>query len=303
MTETGDVLDCVVIGGGPAGLTAALYLARFDRRFLVIDHGESRAAWIPESHNIPLLTQGISGREILRRQREHAEAYGARILQGKAAELSKTSAGFAVSIERSGAEISTVEARFAILATGVADIPPRMPEVETAVAQSLIRYCPICDGYEAKGKNVGVVGFGSQGLGEACFMARTYAAKVTLLSFREPLRPSREELQRLAEHGIRLIAEPIKSLSCEGGKITANGAARYEFDVVYSALGVRYRSDLAAEVGAARDEAGALKVGDHAETTVPGLYAAGDVTQGLNQIVVGMGQAARAATHIHNQFK
>jgi thioredoxin reductase (NADPH) len=303
MTKAPDELDCVVIGGGPSGLTAALYLARFDRRFIVIDDGDSRAAWIPESHNIPLFTQGIGGREILRRQREHVEAYGVRIVAAKATGLTRRDASFAVSFARPDGAPQTVSARFVILATGVADIPPRMPDVEAAVERSLIRYCPICDGYEAKGKNVGVIGFGSQGLGEACFIARTYAAKVTLLSFHEPLRLTGEERERLAEHGIGLIAEPIKSLSCEGGKIAAHGAAQYDFDVVYSALGVRCRSHLAGSLGAERDEAGALKVGEHAETTVPGLYAAGDVTQGLNQIVVGMGQAARAATHIHNRFQ
>jgi thioredoxin reductase (NADPH) len=299
-----DAIDCVVIGGGPAGLTAALYLARFDRRFIVIDNSQSRAAWIPESHNVPLFTRGIGGGEILRRQREHAEAYGARIAQGTVSELSRISAGFSVSFERPDDEKATVQARFAILATGVADIPPRMPDVEPAVQSSLIRYCPICDGYEAKGKSVGVIGLGNQGLGEACFIARTYAAKVTLLSFHEPLLLSDGERRNLAEHGIRLIPEPITSLSCDGGKIAAHGAgARCEFDVMYSALGVYYRSDLAAALGATRNEAGALNVGEHAETNVPGLYAAGDVTEGLNQIVVGMAQAARAATHIHNQFR
>jgi thioredoxin reductase (NADPH) len=75
-----------------------------------------------------------------------------------------------------------------------------------------------------------------------------------------------------------------------------------KFDVIYPALGVQYRSELAAALGASRDEAGAIIVGPHCETTVPGLYAAGDVTQGLKQIVVGMGQAAIAATAVHNNL-
>ncbi len=296
------MLDCVIIGGGPAGLTAALYLARFDRHFIVIDNGDSRAAWIPESHNIPLFTQGIGGREILKRQREHAELYGARILEGKATGLTRIPAGFAVSFDQRGGGAGLVEARFAILATGVADIPPEAPDVESAVGCGLIRYCPICDGYEAKGKKVGVIGRGDSGLKEALFIARTYSQDVTLLSLREPLTVTGEQRTSLDRYGVRLVPEPITSLSCDNDKVIATGAARYVFEAVYSALGVRYRSDLAVSLGAACDEDGALQTGDHAETTVPGLYAAGDVTRGLNQIVVAMGQAAKAATHIHNHL-
>ncbi len=136
-------------------------------------------------------------------------------------------------------------------------------------------------------------------------MARTYCPDVTLLSFHEPLVLSDQELQTAKEHGISVIAEPIRALALNGRAVraTASGSEKdYQFDVMYSALGVRYRSGLATALGAQCDEAGALKVDDHSQTTVCGLYAAGDVTQGLNQIVVAMGQAAKAATHIHNRL-
>jgi thioredoxin reductase (NADPH) len=296
------LLDCAIIGGGPAGLTAALYLARYGRDFVVIDSGDSRAGWIPESHNIPLFTEGIGGREILKRQREHAEAYGARLMQGEATALCRTGAGFEIGVSESGGKAATLSARFVLLATGVSDIPPKIPNVADAVQRGLIRYCPICDGYEAKGKRVGVIGVGDRGLGEAVFIARTYRAEVTLLSFDEPPILTVQQCETLARYRIRLVTEPIASLSCDGGKIGAHGDARYEFDTLYSALGVQYRSGLATALGAASDECGALSVGEHSETTAPGLYAAGDVTQGLNQIVAGMGQAAKAATHIHNRL-
>ena len=183
------------------------------------------------------------------------------------------------------------------------DIPPLIPNVEEAVQRGLIRYCPICDGYEAKGRKIGVIGVGDRGLGEAVFVARTYSPDVTLLSFHEPLVLSDQEFEKAKEHGIAVICEPIGALALDGGAVKARASKtgrEYRFDVMYSALGVRYRSGLATALGAQSDEAGALKVDDHSQTTVPGLYAAGDVTQGLNQIVVAMGQAARAATHIHN---
>ena len=102
-----------------------------------------------------------------------------------------------------------------------------------------------------------------------------------------------------------MIREPVSTLAFKGRVVhakAAGGDRDYEFDVVYSALGVHYRSALATALGAEADEMGALTVDDHSQTTIPGLYAAGDVTQGLNQIVVAMGQAARAATHIHNRL-
>jgi thioredoxin reductase (NADPH) len=285
-------------------LTAALYLARYERRFALFDSGRSRAAWIPESHNLPLFTHGIPGREVLRRQREHAELCGASIVDAEVLEASKDPTGFSLRLRQRNGRVDELKARFILFATGVEDIPPRMPGIEDAVYQGLIRYCPICDGYEAKGKRIGVIGFGNKGLGEAVFIARTYSRTVTLLSLHEPLILSDEDREKLKRHGICFLAKPVKALCLDGGNVRAisAGGPSYKFDVMYSALGVRYRSGLATALGAKASETGALEVGEHSETAVPGLYAAGDVTKGLNQIVVGMGQAARAATDIHNRL-
>ncbi len=298
-------LDCAIIGGGPGGLTAALYLARYNRRFVVLDGGSSRAAWIPESHNLPLFTQGIGGPDIIRRQRDHVQSYGGTIIDGEAKKLIKAGANFTVEFQMEGTERSRLTARFVILATGVEDIQPPIPNVEEAVQSGLIRYCPICDGYEARGRKIGVIGVGDRGLREAVFLARTYSPDVTLLSFHEPLVLSDQESDTAKEHGITVICEPIRALALESDAVTARASKtgrEYRFDVMYSALGVRYRSGLATALGAHSDDKGALTVDDHSQTTVPGLYAAGDVTQGLNQIVVAMGQAAKAATHIHNSL-
>src|SRR5215217_7128277 len=83
MAANGDILDCLIVGGGPAGLTTALYLARFKRRFVVVDSGTPRAAWIPTSHNIPVFAEGISGKDILARTRANLEQYGAKIQTGR----------------------------------------------------------------------------------------------------------------------------------------------------------------------------------------------------------------------------
>jgi thioredoxin reductase (NADPH) len=127
---------------------------------------------------------------------------------------------------------------------------------------------------------------------------------VTLLTLGATLELDAEQRERAASRGIRLVEQPIAALEIEDGQIGAlrfGGGEALRFDVLYSALGLNYRSGLATKLGAEQDGSGALVVDDHAQTTVPGLYAAGDVVRGLDQIVVGMGHAAIAATHIHNR--
>jgi thioredoxin reductase (NADPH) len=298
-----ETLDCLIVGGGPAGLTAALYLARFNRRFLVVDGSDSRASWIPTSHNIPVFAEGISGREILARQRAHLERYHAPILEGDVTAITKED-GFLAQVRPLGGPAQEIRARRVLLATGAADLEPDLPDLPNAIQRGLVRYCPICDGYEAAGKKIAVIGFGDRGLGEAVFVARTYSRDVTLLTLGQEMDLDADERKRIAEHGIKVIHEPIASLDIEQDRISAvrtGTGVEHRFEVLYSALGLRPRSDLGERLGARRDDAGALLVDEHNRTSVGGLYAAGGVVRGLDQIVVAMGHAAIAATDIHNR--
>ena len=303
--RSGDVLDCLVVGGGPAGLTPALYLARFKRRFLVVDEGAPRAAWIPTSHNIPFFAEGIPGPEILARQRGHARRYGVRVLPGSVAGLRKPPGGhFEAEVEEPGGGARQVRARRVLLATGAADVEPELPNLPDAVRRGLVRYCPICDGYEARDQRIAVIGHGAHGLGEASFVARTYSDDVTLLTLGRRLELGPEQRETAERHRIKVVEEPVAALEVRGGRIAAlrtGGGAEHRFDVLYSALGLEYRTGLALALGAGHDGQGALVVDGHNQTTVKGLYAAGAVVRGLDQIVVAMGQAAVAATAIHNR--
>jgi thioredoxin reductase (NADPH) len=292
--------DCVVVGAGPAGLTAAIYLGRFHRDVLVLDAGASRAARIPLSHNHPGFPDGVRGRTLLARIRRQAETYGARIEAARVEDLESTGRGF-----RLRADGREVMARKVILATGVVDIEPPLPGVDEAVARGLIRICPICDGYETTGQRVGVIGKTAHAAREAIFMT-TYTPDVTLIHGGAPqdLAPDcRAELKRA---GVGLIETPIESVTLDRKRIVAIcfGPDRAEkFDTVYAALGVRPRNQLAVKAGARLDETGRLVVSDHQETSVAGLYAAGDVVRGLNQISTAEGEGAIAATHVHNVLR
>lgn len=297
-------LDCLVVGGGPAGLTAALYLARFKRRILLVDAGAPRAAWIPASHNIPFFADGIPGPEIIARQQEALRRHADVIRAGNVTKLEKHEDHFIATVEQEEAPSRAIAARRVLLATGAVDVEPQLPDLPDAVQRGLVRYCPICDGYESRDRRIAVLGQGAHGLGEAMFIARTYSDDVTLLTMGQPLELEEAARAEAAHRGIKLVETPIATLDTLDDRIVAlrtQDGQEHRFDVLYSALGLKYRTDLAAALGAERDGRGALIVDSHSQTTVKGLYAAGDIVRGLDQIVVGMSRAAVAATHIHNR--
>jgi len=289
--------EILIIGAGPAGLTAGTYLARFRRRVLVADGGGSRACWIPVSHNMPGFPEGITGDAILKRMTDQAVEYGAVIEPGRIESLTRDEKGFVARLN--GRE---VRARAVLLATGVIDHHPDLPGVERAIERSLVRICPICDGYEAIDKAVAVIGQDSTGAREAAFL-RTYSDRVTLIHIgpAEAL-GDRAELKRL---GIELIQASIDDVRLEGDRVTALGWGDTirAFDLVYSALGTSPNAALARALGAQLGEDGRLIVDAHQATSVKGVYAAGDVVRGLNQIAVAGAEAAVAATAIHNELR
>lgn len=294
------VFDCVVVGAGPAGLTAAIYLARFRRDFLVVDSGASRAGWIPRSRNHPGFPRGVRGATLLARMRRQAEGFGARIEVGHANGLAAEGDGFALTLEG-----RTVRARKVILATGVVDNEPAIPGVEAAIARGLVRICPICDGYEVIDKAVAVIGDDAHSAAEAVFLT-TYTSEVTLIHTGRPEDLPQEMREQLAAAGIEVMEAPIESVALDAGRLDAicfaEGQPR-RFDAVYSALGVTPRASLAVDAGARLDDGGRLVVNGHQETSLRGLYAAGDIVRGLNQISTAEAEGAIAATDVHNALR
>jgi thioredoxin reductase (NADPH) len=290
--------DCLVIGGGPAGLSAAIYLARYRRRVVVLDGGASRALSIPMSHNYPGFEAGIHGEDLLARLHAQARKYGAHIDMAVIDRLEQQPDGCFVAY----CGKQQWHARAAVIATGVVDVDPAFPDVASAIASGALRYCPICDGYEAIGKNVAVIGRGTGGLGEAVFI-RHFAERVSLFSVTDPIVPDDEERALMIRTDIRFSPQPVVTLAyTEPGIVHLHqaGVAPQRFDVVYVALGTIVNSGLALTLGAEATGNGELLVDAHQQTTVTGLYAVGDIVTGLNQIAVALGHAAIAATAIHN---
>ena len=293
-------VDCLIVGAGPAGLTAAIYLARFRRRVAVYDSGNSRASYIPRTRNYPGFPDGISGGELLQRLRQQAERYGAPLLTGLVEKVERNGEGFVAQV---GDE--RIAALRVLVATGTVDKEPDMPNLREAIQAGAIRLCPVCDGHEVIDRSVAIYGPGEKTVGHALFM-RTFTAKLTMLVPRgdEPLGAgARGALERA---GIELLESPVCEIALTAGNRASVRLADdsvHEFSTVYPTLGCRNRSELAAALGARCTEDGEIVVDAHQQTSVEGLYAAGDVVSALNQLSVAVGHAAIAATAIHNSLR
>ena len=295
-----DTDDCIIVGAGPAGLTAAIYLARYYLSIRMFDCGTSRASWIPTSHNHAGFPDGIHGEDLLDRMRTQAAKYGALREPRRVTDLRRDGDRFIVCCDD-----EEYGARSVLLATGVVNNRPEGMETQLhdeALRRGLIRYCPVCDGYEVTDKRVAVIGTSDHGTAEAQFV-RTYTSDLTLVSPNGDHDLSEQCSQSLDDAGIRRVAGPCGGYAIENGQIAFDTAeGRMSFDSVYPALGSVIRSGLAVSAGAEVSEEGCILVGDHMETSVPGLFAAGDVVIGLDQISHAMGQAGVAATTIRNHL-
>jgi thioredoxin reductase (NADPH) len=292
-------VDCLIIGGGPAGLTAAIYAARFHLSVLLVDAGRSRAAMIPCTHNHAGFPEGISGLDLLQRMRRQAMHYGAEFVIGHVRELHPISEGFLARTER-----DELRGRTVLLATGVTNRRPTMDESlhAEALKRGRLRYCPVCDGYEVTGQKIAVIGAGGHAVNEAEFL-RSYSADISVIATDAEVGFDEAQRAHLGQIGVHVFAGPAHDFVLEPTAISlACGDGRLSFDTIYPALGSIVHSDLAEALGAQLTETGCVKTDAHQRASVPGLYAAGDVVIGLDQISHAMGEAGVAATTIRNDL-
>ena len=288
------LVDCLVIGAGPAGLCAATYLKRFMRGVLVLHTGASRAALIPVSHNYPGSPEGISGPSLLMALEQQALKHGATIENSRVLALARFGDNFQAKHEH-----GLVEAKRVIIASGIVDHNPAMQDIESAILYGQLRYCPVCDGYEARDKRICVIGPVKSALKKASFL-RTYSEDITVIC------PPMDELTPepdASESSIKIVIAEVTAVVRRHDVVAVHSrSGSTEFDVVYPALGCSPQSNLATELGADIDSDGALVVDKNQQTSIKGLYAAGDIVSELDQITVAFGHAAVAATHIHHSL-
>lgn len=301
MKTMDEPLDCLVIGGGAAGLTAAVYLGRYKRRALVLDDGGSRLQRIPRTRNVPGFPDGIEGPELLQRMRAHVAKYAVETVGTRVQRLQRLPEGGFLAESAEG----RWQARFVLLCTGARDVEPEIEGIHEAMQAGQVRYCPICDGFETQGQRVAVLGRSGHGLRESLFIAN-WGNQVTWLAMATHEEVDAAELARLRQAGVRIAESPPHCIECGvdgvGVRVELQSGLVLEFDTLYPALGLMHACDLATALGARARPDGQLEVDSHQQTSVDGLYVAGDVAVDLNQISVAAGHAAIATTAIHNRL-
>ena len=300
-TPADAALDCLVVGAGPAGLTAATYFARFHRDVVVVDAGRSRARWIPTSHNCPGFPFGVAGPALLHKLREQATNYGVRIVDDTITSLRRDGGDF-IAGSASGA---CWRASHVLLATGIVDRLPPIADIERAIAAGVVRLCAVCDGYEASDERIAVYGPIGEAIGHAVFL-RTFSRRVAAIASDDATADA-AALALAARARVEVLPRPSR-LRHDATRClvefpdAATGAGARDFDTVYPVLGGDAQSGLATALGARVDDNGELLVDEKQQTSVDGLYAIGDIVSALNQISVAVGHAAIAATAIHNRL-
>ena len=296
-----DSLDCLIVGAGPAGLTAATYLARFHRRVALVSSGPSRAHYIPVSHNCPGYPFGISGTELLAKMTAQAAEFGVNVIDARVQRIEAGKAGFIAY-----GDTQTWAARTVLMATGIVDRLPAVRGIKQGIADMVVRICAVCDGYEASDHRIAVYGPVASVIQHACFL-RTYSHHVTAV-LSEPGELTIDHRALATKLGVPVLQPPttIKLIVGTDDRITGCMVMWPDheevFDSFYPVLGADAKAALAIALGARVDTEGELLVDAHLQTSVDGLYACGDVVSALNQISVATGHAAMAATAIHHRL-
>lgn len=297
-----DIYEIAIVGAGPAGLSAAVYAARFCRSTLVLHDGQARARRIAKTYNVPGFDDGITGPELIERMTRHASKYGAQFVETEIATAVLQGDVFVLT-DTVGQEW---RAKALILATGIIlnQIPLDEATHETAIANDVLRYCPVCDGYEHRDKRIAVVGCDFSGAGEALFL-RQFSDDITLLPKDEAELTAKERAD-LAAAGVHTIVAPITHYAPQAHSMdiyVEGQAAPLSFDVLYPALGVTPRNELAASLSLPLNDCGNTDAASPFGTPVSGLYCAGDLVDGLDQVSVAIGHGAVAATKAHNWLR
>lgn len=295
--------DVVVVGGGPAGLSAGLWLARYRLRAVVFDSDTPRNAVTWGVHGY-LGLQDPAPAELRRLGREQAERAGARVECATVERIEGARDHFRVTLH----DGRSVGARRVLLATGLRDIKPEVPGFDDFYGSS-IWHCPDCDGPEVTGLRVAVLGWGT-GIAKFCMYLKTWTDDLVLLTHSQPARMSTEAMEALERHGIPVRREAIVRLEGRDGcleRVVLHRGEPEEVQAMFFHISCGPGSTLAADLGCAlvdsRDEdEGILEVDADFETTVPGVYAAGDIVPGSRLAIRAASEGVRAAMGIHKSL-
>lgn len=290
-----DEFEVAVVGGGPAGQTAAIYSTRLGHRTVVVDRGGGRAAMMQEVHNVMGVHETTSGTEFLTTGREQLEEYGCTIRRDKLSSCRRTDDDrFEL-----GGDTTNYVADAVVLATGFTDARPDPPLPRTGRG---LHYCLHCDAHMFVDQPVYVMGHGESAAHVAGIMLN-FTDDVDLLTRGAETEWSEETADMLANHPIDIVTGEVTEIhNGEDGWLEAmefaDGTVR-EYTGGFAMYGAEYNNGLARELGCEINEDGTVVVDDRGETTVDRVYAAGDLTPGHNQVPIALADGARAGISAH----
>jgi thioredoxin reductase len=288
--------DVAVVGGGPAGLTAAIWLARYLHGVVVVDSGDPRN-WETRGINGFLSRPGIRPPELRALGREECVKYGVEFVSGIVDEaINDTGELFAICI-RGG---TTIEARRILLAIGIKDVWPQIPGLDKCYGDT-VHVCPDCDGYEARDKKTVVIGVGRKAVGMALALT-TWTREIVICTNGEKPDMDQALLDQLKALNIPVLDAPIQCVVAKESEISGldlQGGMSLDCERLFFAIGQYPSDDLGAQLGCKRDELGRLVIDDRNHTSVLNVYAAGDIAPGPQMAIVAAASGAVAALAIH----
>ena len=297
MSET-QSYDVAVIGGGPAGLTSALYTTRLGHDTVVVDRGGGRAAMMADTHNVIGITEDVSGVEFLQTGREQVEDYGAEFVRGFVSSIEETDEGFQVQVGD-----DELSARRVVIATGFSDEDPEPPLPPTGRG---LHYCLHCDAYMFVDEPVYVMGT-SDAAAHVAMIMLNFTDDVDVLTRGNEIEWSDETDEQLRAHPIDVVETEIAGMEKDDdGWLSAfefeDGEYR-EYRGGFPMYGSDHNADLADQLGLERNDDGTIAVDDHGRASVDGVVAVGDITPGHNQIPTALGEGARAGIGLHYDLR
>jgi thioredoxin reductase (NADPH) len=290
--------EVIVIGGGIAGLSAAIYLGRAERDTLVIDSGRSMAKWEPEVRNYLGFPDGVDGNVLLKYGRRQAKRHKVDFAKDEIKSVARRKEGFFLRGRR-----TTYHTNRLLLATGIFHIPPRIPGVKECLGHSMF-FCKDCDGYRVRGKRIAICGANNEAVEYALGMLH-YSPCVVVATNAEKPRWSRRHARLLQTYKIPVHREKITRVDhrgCEVRGLRFNGGVEVKIDSIFTTRGDIFHTRLAKSLGARLDREGQIEVDQCLRTSVPRLYAAGCVTPANCQMIIAAGQGAAAAQAINRDL-
>ncbi len=295
-----ETVDVGIIGGGPAGLSAATWSARYLHSVVLVDSGDPRN-WETRRINGFLGLPGIRPAEMRERGRETARHFGATLVDGEVIRAERRDDDMFELCLQGGGRIG---ARRLLLAIGFRDVWPDIPGLARVYGANA-HVCPDCDGYEARDKRVVVIGNGRHAVGMALNLTTWTRDLVICTNGRPPELDKPEYCEKLEALGIRVLTDPVTRVCYDGTTIEclelADGS-RLAADKVFFSIGQYPADDLGAQLGCDRDNGGHIIVDEHMHTSVPNVYAAGDITPGAQLAIAAAAEGAIASLAIHKSL-